>query len=179
MEKSAKVVYRHYAIKELISGRTIESQQQLLALLKDEYQIETNQSIISRDLADLGVIKQKYKDKVIYELPHDDVNREILRLGVQSVVCNETMIVVNTLRGLPPFIGDYLDQKKDSGVLATLAGENVVFVVPTSIKNINAVYNNVCDVLFYKIEEPVAEQAATGTVSAPVQKSRAKHKDMV
>lgn len=160
MEKSSKVTYRHYAITELINSHAIENQQQLLTLLKDVYDIETNQSIISRDLMSLGILKQPYKNKIIYEMPDKSTSREILRLGVHSVVRNETLIIINTLRGLPPFIGDYLDQQKDLGILGTLAGENVVFVAPTSTKNITDVYDKVCQALFYKREEEQTPQVS-------------------
>ena len=153
MEKRSKASYRQYAITELVNSHAIENQQQLLKLLKDEYEIETNQSIISRDLMSLGILRQSYRDKVIYEMPNKSTSREILRLGITSVVHNEALIIINTLHGLPPFIGDYLDQQKDLGILGTLAGENIVFVAPISINNIHAVYKNVCQALFYKPEE--------------------------
>lgn len=154
MQKSKKVSYRHFAITELINTHTIENQQQLLDLLKSEFQVETNQSIISRDLVDLGVVRQHYKDKIIYEMPDTSADREIVRLGVKSIVHNEATIVVNTLRGFAPIIGDYIDQKDDPEILATVAGENVVFVAPKSIKNIESVYEKICQALFYKQEEP-------------------------
>lgn len=158
MQKSKKVGYRHFAITRLINTYPIENQQQLLDLLKDEFQVETTQSIISRDLTDLGVIRQHYKDKIVYEMPDASASREMIRLGVKSITYNEATVVVNTMRGFAPFIGDYLDQKEDPGILGTLAGETVVFVAPTSIKNIHTVYENVCSALFYKSEDAVAPQ---------------------
>lgn len=171
MEKYAKVTYRHYAIKELINEHVIESQQQLIDLLKEDYQIETNQSIISRDLADLGVVKQNYKGKIVYELPDITATKEILKLGVESVVHNEMMIVVNTVRGLAPFIGDYLDEQKNLNILRTLAGENVVYVLPVSMKNIEASFHAVRDALFCKEDQPQTE-AAQESVQEPKKKTR-------
>lgn len=155
MKKATKTFRRQDAIKELIKSHTIENQQQLLDLLKETYGIESNQSIISRDLMTLGILKQPYKNKIIYELPSSDTTKEILQLGVHSIVHNETLIIIHTLKGLPAFIGDYLDQQKDLGILGTLAGENIVFVAPASVKTITKTYDNICQALFYKQDKSV------------------------
>jgi transcriptional regulator of arginine metabolism len=141
---------RKEAIKELIKKHPVENQDMLVDLLKKEYAIETNQSVVSRDLRELGVTKHKLKDTMVYELKETDVTKEILRLGVLDVVHNESMIVVKTLAGLAPFVGDFLDAQTDIGVLATLAGENVVFVTPQSAKNITKTFEAVCQALYFK-----------------------------
>lgn len=141
---------RQESIKELIKKYPIENQDMLVDLLKKEYGIETNQTAVSRDLRELGVTKYRFKEAMIYELKEIDVTKEILRLGVLDVVHNESMIVVKTLAGLAPFVGDFLDQQTEAGVLATLAGENVVFVTPNSIKNIKQVFEAVCQSVHFK-----------------------------
>lgn len=155
MKKNTKTFRRQDAIKELVKSRAIENQQQLLGLLEETYGIESNQSIISRDLMALGILKQPYKNKIIYELPSENASKEILRLGVHLIVHNETLIIIHTLKGLPAFIGDYLDQQKDLDILGTLAGENIIFVAPTSVKDIAKTYENVCQALFYKQDKTV------------------------
>ena len=141
---------RKEAIKELIKKYPVENQDMLVDLLKTEYAIETNQSVVSRDLRELGVTKHKFKDVMVYELKEIDVVKEILRLGVLDVVHNESMIVIKTLAGLAPFIGDSIDSREVDGVLATLAGENVVFITPSSTKNIADVFDAVCQSVHFK-----------------------------
>jgi arginine repressor len=141
---------RKEAIKDLIKRYPVENQEMLVELLEKEYGIETNQSVVSRDLRELGVTKQKLKDTMIYELKEIDVTKEILRLGVLDVVRNESMIVIKTLGGLAPFVGDFLDLQTEAGVLATLAGENVVFVTPYSTKDIQKVFEAVCRSVYFK-----------------------------
>ena len=87
---------------------------------------------------------------MIYELNEMDIPKEILRLGVTDVVHNEAMIVIHTLPGMAAFVGDYLDKHQEAGILATLAGENVVFVVPASIKNIETICAAVCELVHLK-----------------------------
>lgn len=141
---------RQKAIKELISSRAIEDQQELVELIKQEYGLETNQAAISRDLKQLGIIKRPVKGKMIYEPSMVNVAQEILRLAIIDIRHNESMIVVETIPGLPDFVGDYLDMQDSEGVLGTLAGENVVFVSPESTKKIKYVYKKICKALYFK-----------------------------
>lgn len=142
---------RRKAIKELIKTNPIENQASLVQLLKEKYGIETNQSIVSRDLSDMSVSKQKYKDTMIYELKEVDASKEILRLGVVSVEHNENLIVVTVLPGLAAFVGDYLDAEKEQlNLLGTLAGENMIFIAPRTVKKINETFKKVCELLHFK-----------------------------
>ncbi len=79
-----------------------------------------------------------------YEMQDVDVAAEILRLALVDINHNESMIVIKTQPGLADFVGDCIDQYKDLEVLGCLAGENVVFVAPKSIKNIHKTYEKVC-----------------------------------
>lgn len=134
--KKAKLTARKSAIQELIKAHAIEDQAALLELLKTKFGIETNQAAISRDLRSLGIAKRLRGDAMVYELPTVDVVTEILHYAVQSIDHNETLIVINTVPGTADFVGDFLDEQHDLNILATLAGENVVFVAPKSIKTI-------------------------------------------
>ena len=126
---------RRKAIRELIKVNPIENQATLVQLLKEKYGIETNQSIVSRDLNDMEVSKHKYKDTMIYETKEVDVSKEILRLGIINIEHNEHLIVVTVLPGLAAFVGDYLDAEKEQlNVLGTIAGENMIFIAPKTIK---------------------------------------------
>ena len=60
------------------------------------------------------------------------------------------MIIVKTLPGLADYVGDYLDGQENSGILATLAGENVVFITPWSVQNIEHAFQQVCSILGHK-----------------------------
>lgn len=140
---------RQEAIKALIQKHAIEDQDSLVELLKKEYKIETNQSIVSRDLRQLGIGKVVVNDKAIYQIPTEDPTREILRRAVLSIEKNEMLLVIHTMGGLAAFVGDYLDSYKDKGLLGVLAGENVVFVAPKKVKEIEKLYKLICELLYY------------------------------
>lgn len=147
MDKKNKIKTRLEAITELIKSRPIEDQATLVELIKENYGIETNQAVVSRDLRSLGVTKHQVDDKMVYELKDADASREILRLAIVNIVHNEALIVITTLPGLSNFVGDFLDMHDELEILGTIAGENTVFVAPTTIKNIKEVFSEICKVL--------------------------------
>jgi len=131
---------RKTVLAELVQNHAIEDQASLLELLKSEHGIFTNQAAISRDLRSMGISKRLRGNKIVYELPQVDVISEIMHYAIKSMVHNETMIIINTVSGTADVVGDFLDQQKDLEILGTLAGENVVFIVPVSIKNIEKLF---------------------------------------
>ena len=144
----APVKHRQEAIKELIKKHPVENQEMLVELLEHEYGIETNQSVVSRDLRELEVVKRKQKDAMVYQLSERDVIAEILHLAVLDVIHNESTIVVKTRGGFADYVGDYLDRCTELKILATIAGENVVFVAPQSTKHIAAIAESVREALY-------------------------------
>ena len=147
----AKKLSRKSAIKALITSQPVENQGTLVELLKDKYGIMTNQSIVSRDLRELNVSKQRYKDTMIYELKEVDVSKEILRNSIISIEHNEVMVLVTVLPGVAAFVGDYIDANRDGAkILGTIAGENMIFVMPVSVNKINDSYESLCALLHYK-----------------------------
>lgn len=141
---------RHEAIKELIKSHPIEDQETLVELIKKKYGIETNQSIVSRDLRQLGVSKHQVNNRMIYELKEYDASREILRLAIIEVDHNESLVVIKTLPGLADFVGDYLDMQEDLPILGNIAGENTIFVAPRAKTSISGLYKQICQVLYFK-----------------------------
>lgn len=141
---------RHEAIKELIKTHPIEDQETLVELIKKKYGIETNQSIVSRDLRQLGVSKHLVNNRMIYEVKEYDASREILRLAIIEVDHNETLVVIKTLPGLADFVGDYLDMQEELPILGNIAGENTLFVAPRAKTSISTLYKQICQVLYFK-----------------------------
>jgi transcriptional regulator of arginine metabolism len=142
---------RRAAIQALIKKHSIENQQMLVELLFSTYQIETNQSIVSRDIREMGIVKRKVKDQLVYELSEIDATAEILRLSILKIQKNESLIVIKTLGGLASFVGDIIDsQDQELNILGTVAGENTVFVTPTSVQKISTTYQTICELLHFK-----------------------------
>lgn len=141
---------RQQAIRTIIGAHKISDQQSLLELLNKEYNIQTSQAVVSRDLRVLGVVKKTINGNLMYDI--DDPSKDLLRRAVVDIQRNEAIIVVSTLAGCAAFVGDYIDAHKQIGILGCLAGENVVFVTPHSIGTIESVFNTLKEIL-YLIEE--------------------------
>jgi transcriptional regulator of arginine metabolism len=152
MKKNA-ILLRKNAIKSLIKSEAIENQETLVKLLIERHGIITNQSIVSRDLHDLGVGKKKYKDTMIYELQseEDDTNKALLKKAVINIEHNENVIVITVMPGLGDFIADYLDLEKERlNIIGTIAGENMIFVVPKTVKGITETCKKIAIFLYFK-----------------------------
>lgn len=141
---------RQEAIKELLRKEQISDQKKLVKLLRDAYGIKTNQAVISRDLRKLGVIKKQVNDNLVYEIPATDTTTEILKLAIVNIEYNQAIIVIKTHPGLAAFVGDCLDCYPELDILGSLAGENVVFVTPRNLKEIQAVYQVICHKLHFR-----------------------------
>lgn len=150
MVDSAVIAKRHRAILEILKNELVSDQEMLVSLLWRLYQIETNQAVVSRDLRKLGVTKKLVNGLLVYELPTSNILSEILKLAIVDIVHNESMIVIKTQPALAAFVGDSIDGLEELDVLGCLAGENVVFVAPKSTKNIENIFNQLCNKIGFK-----------------------------
>lgn len=141
---------RQAAIKDLIQKIAISDQKQLVELLKSEHSIKTNQTVTSRDLRKLGIVKKLVNGALIYEIAEIDVTKEILKLAVLDIVHNESMILIKTYPGIADYVGDYIDKNPDLDILGCLSGENIIFVTPKSIKTIEKTFEKVCKLVHFK-----------------------------
>lgn len=140
---------RREAIEQLVSEELIEDQSSLMVRLLEKYGISATQVQISRDLHALGIGKGKVGGRMVY-LPRElDRQRELLRLAVLSVRHNESTVVVQTMAGMAALVGDYLDSQSELPLLGTLAGENVLFIAPLSIAQIQTTYEAICRLLYF------------------------------
>lgn len=146
---------RHEAIRTLINAYAIENQEQLSKLLFAQCGIQIDQSSLSRDLKEIGCFKTRNSSgTLIYELPGQERHGNLVRSAIMSIESNEAMIVIKTLAGMAAFVGDYLDaHATELHIIATLAGENTVLVVPRSVRRIERVLFMVRAQLFIKQNE--------------------------
>lgn len=150
MATKKALLTRHKALLALISEYPIEDQETLAHMLLNRFNIQVNQSIISRDLRQLGIIKKLTNNRMLYELPAQDPESEMLKIAVIAVTHNESLIVIKTHEGMASFVSQYLDKQDTTAILATLAGENTVLVVPFSSKTIKATYTSVRSLVGFK-----------------------------
>ena len=127
---------RHSAIRVIIAGQRISSQDELLQqLLALGY--ECTQATLSRDLKELEVTKEVVAGgECIYLLPDSPLhpNAEIpygvqLRGGVVSVAFSANMGVIKTRSGYARGIAGDIDRCNFESVLGTVAGDDTIILV--------------------------------------------------
>jgi transcriptional regulator of arginine metabolism len=129
---------RQVAIREIISRRVISSQEELAKELA-RLGLEVNQATLSRDLKELGIARVSTPDGARYIVLADNEPyqlRALLAYEIESITSNETMIVIKTLAGRAHGVAQILDKLQLPDVLGTLAGDNTIFVAPTSTKKL-------------------------------------------
>jgi transcriptional regulator of arginine metabolism len=127
---------RQRAIRDLVEQRPIRTQQQLAAALR-ERGFRTTQATISRDVAELGLIKSGRGGTQTYAIPPrlreaETSGEERIRalLHDMPVEIREagTVLVLKTLPGSAHPLAAALDRARWPEVMGSIAGDDTVFV---------------------------------------------------
>lgn len=132
-------VNRQVAIKQIISEQMISSQEELCEVLhKNGFEI--TQATLSRDLRELGIARANTPDGLRYLLnPLTEERRLQSYIGyeVEQISANESMVVIKTLPGRAQGVAEIIDSLRNPLILGTLAGDNTIFITPTSVTKLN------------------------------------------
>jgi transcriptional regulator of arginine metabolism len=129
------------ALKSILHSDTVGTQEEIKEALVDLGYI-ANQSKISRVLHKLGAVKiMNERKQIVYALPLEPappVSKNMLSQLIIKMSSNETIIVVHTNPGSASLIGRLVDHNREELlVLGTVAGDDTVFIAPTSVKKIS------------------------------------------
>ena len=119
---------RQALILTLISEKKeLGTQQGVVAALADEG-VEVAQATVSRDLAELGVLKVGSR---YLALPHEPgtAGIEVLPSFVLGIVPAQNQVVIHTRDGTAGAVASVLDRVKGLKIVGTIAGLDTVFVV--------------------------------------------------
>lgn len=137
---SAKVK-RQQRIKEILNYKFISSHDDLLKALHKE-NFEVTQATLSRDFAELGVVRVFTDGGVRYVINANESGKQIERLigfEIISVEHNESLIIIRTLAGRAQGVAHYIDRLNKQEILGTVAGDDTVIVIPNTVQNISKV----------------------------------------
>ncbi len=129
---------RQSIIKELLNERFISSQEALITLLRSR-NIKATQATLSRDFAEMGVVKSFFEGEIRYILSSEESGKQLSKLvGLEiiSITQNETLIIIRTLAGRAQGVAHYIDRLNREEILGTIAGDDTVIVIPQSINRI-------------------------------------------
>jgi len=134
---------RQNKIVELITACEVDTQEKLAELLRKSG-FDVTQATVSRDIKDLQLVKTtavsgQYK----YTLPEQAAKQtterftKIFKDTVQMVSFSGNMVVIKTLTGCANAACEAIDSLEFPHILGTLAGDNTVFIVCDSPKNVS------------------------------------------
>ena len=132
---------RQTRIKEILNDFVISNQEELSKKLKDEGYIVT-QATLSRDFAELGVIRTMFNGSARYILNADESGKQIAKLigfEILNIEHNESLVLVRTLSGRAQGVAHYIDRLNKEEILGTVAGDDTVLIIPNSHKSIPAI----------------------------------------
>ena len=128
---------RRERIKQIIIETEVNTQGELARLLTLEG-FNVTQATVSRDIKELGLVKEK--GRVLnfrYALPDNtfagnDKIIPLLKTFITSVVKVNNLIVVKTLEGHGSACGMAIDRLTLSGVLGSVAGDDTLVIITES-----------------------------------------------
>lgn len=126
---------RHIKIREIISNKEIETQEELVEELKNAgYNV--TQATVSRDIKELQLVKVPTKIGTYkYSLPADfryNPSQKLKRMLQECFVgidYSENIVVMKTLPGNAHAIGVLLDQLDWEELVGTIAGDDTIMIV--------------------------------------------------
>ena len=136
---------RQFLLKEIINRKAIENQEQLIVELLERGE-DVNQATLSRDLREMGASRVSTSEGTRYLFPNEGEKRhirEMISYEIQSVKTNEMLVVVHTLPGRAQGVAEIIDSLNIPEVLATLAGDNTIFIAPKKKSDVQKIEKHI------------------------------------
>jgi len=127
---------RQQKILSLIRARPIGTQEDLRELL-ERAGVPATQSSVSRDLEELGVVKQHGH----YTLPR--TNGAPVRGLLSLDQAGDGLVIARTLPGLASAVAVEIDAAGISEIVGTIAGEDTIFIAVRDVKQQRAVIKEI------------------------------------
>lgn len=125
---------RQGAIMRLVRERQLSTQAELAEALR-EAGIEVVQTTVSRDIAQLGLVKVRNAEgRLVYALPGaEDLDRlnelaTALRRWALAVAPSANLVILQTPPGFASPLAEAIDRAQLADVAGTIAGENTIFI---------------------------------------------------
>lgn len=144
---------RHMKIREIITAKEVETQDELVNELK-RAGYNVTQATVSRDIKELHLVKV-LTDRGIYKysLPADhrfnplQKLRRILKESFINIEQSENLIVIKTLPGNANALASVLDRLNWEEILGTIAGDDTILVICRKRENVPGLVQRFIDML--------------------------------
>ncbi|MGE7623706.1 transcriptional regulator AhrC/ArgR [Viridibacillus sp. NPDC096237] len=144
---------RHIRIRDMIANNDIETQDDLVDLLK-EAGYHVTQATISRDIKELHLIKVPLQDgRYKYSLPADQRFNPIQKLhraladAFVSIDGASHFLVMKTLPGNAHAIGSLLDHLDWTEILGTICGDDTIMILCREESQRESIKNRLLEML--------------------------------
>jgi transcriptional regulator of arginine metabolism len=124
---------RHEEIRRILRAHRVSTQQELAQRLGTAG-IDITQATLSRDLAELGVLRVSRPEGAVYEVEPvaAQANPQLVELGetILSLRENGFLVVVRTRPGVASAVALAIDNARLPECIGTLAGDDTIFATP-------------------------------------------------
>jgi transcriptional regulator of arginine metabolism len=125
---------RQTAILELVRERALSTQAEVASALKDTG-FDVVQTTVSRDIADLGLVKVRAPSgRLVYAPPGSTDGDRLRALGAAmrryaiTVEAAGPLVIVTTPSGYANALAQAMDEASHPSIAGTIAGDNTIFV---------------------------------------------------
>lgn len=126
---------RQLLIKQLLHTYQVETQEELLALLKKEG-VDATQATISRDIRELNIVKSHNEDGNVHYIVYnpavgssEEKLKSACKDSVTRVVRVQFMTIIHTLLSSADVVAALLDDIQYDEVVGTLAGTDTIVCI--------------------------------------------------
>jgi transcriptional regulator of arginine metabolism len=120
---------RLIAIRNIIREQAVESQEELLNILKSKG-FEATQATLSRDMKQLKIIKSPDAGgKYVYTLSKEN-NYTNIPDGFATIEFSGQLAVIKTRPGYASAIASDIDTKARHEIMGTIAGDDTILIIP-------------------------------------------------
>lgn len=140
---------RQNRIKEMLGNENVGTHEQLIELLEKE-NISVTQATLSRDFAEMGVVRTITEAGTRYVLNAEESGRQVSKLigfEIINVEHNESLLVIRTLAGRAQGVAHYIDRMNKREILGTVAGDDTVLIIPDSVDNLMSLVNMIKELM--------------------------------
>ncbi len=139
---------RQVKIADLVRDHEVETQEELLALLRAEG-YDVTQATVSRDIKKLRLTKVagsngKYKYATVGSSDNDDAGkiRQVLDQVLKSVCIAGNLVIVKTIPGAAQAACAAIDSREFPEVCGSIAGDDTIFLAVADEKDAQTVHEH-------------------------------------
>ncbi|MHB0976029.1 MAG: arginine repressor [Candidatus Aquicultorales bacterium] len=116
------------AVRKIVSSSRVGTQEELTRALQT-YGYEVTQATVSRDMADLGLVKVRRGQQGFYSLPEIERLRSLLQAFWSTIDWSGPLVVLKTSPGTAQGVAAAVDAVGLAGVIGTVGGDDTTLII--------------------------------------------------